>query len=551
VTAGRLDTVVTGQVILAASSRLETAEAIGIAGGRVVVTGRRHELLSMAGPATRVIRADDSVVVPGLHDFHLHLVGMARARRMVDLRQARSMDAIVEQLRAAALETDPGEWVRGDGWWGGVLDRGSLDGLEAVLEGRPAFLRSHDHHSAWASVAALRRAGVGDQPTDPPGGRFERRADGSPDGVLRERAADLVGAQAGQLEGRGLLDALDEVVVELAGLGFTGVTDAGDPGVANGRGRHAEFGDSFSHLVEAVPRLEGRLRVTLDLPASALEAANRAGVHSGMALAGSETVRIGWAKVYADGALDSRTAAVFSPYRCPDAGGGPDAAPTTGILRLTPAELDEGIAIARGAGIGLAIHAIGDRAAATVLDALARAPARGAGVPADRMEHLQLFRAADRPRLASLDVTASLQPLHGPADRETAEHCWPDRLEDAYPAGSLLRAGIRLAFGSDAPIEPANPWQAIHAAVRRHGVGDGRTPWRPEEAIGFAEALAAYTLGPAQGSGSPDLGHLQPGARADLAVLTAPLDTLVAADERLGDVASSLTMVHGTVVHER
>ena len=359
--------------------------------------------------------------------------------------------------------------------------------------------------------------------------------------MLRERAADLVGEHAGRLGGAPLAGTLDEVVGELPGSGSPALTDAGDAGDANGvavirRPRRFVLGAGSAAGV-----LDGRLRVTVDLPAAAIGAARAAGLRTGDPLGGASTMRVGWAKVYADGALGSRTAAVFAPYRCGEAG--------TGILRLSPSQLDDVVGRAREAGIGLAIHAIGDRAAAAVLDALARGPRPAAGAIPDRIEHPQLVRPADLPRLAALDVTASLQPLHGPSDRDRSERCWPDRLEDAYPWRSLAAAGTRLAFGSDAPIEAANPWLALHAAVHRRRPGAPGPDWLPDQTLPVEAALAASTRGPAIASGWGDVGHLHPGAWADLAILSCDLGTILEAGPPLGTVGSLMTMVGGTVVH--
>jgi predicted amidohydrolase YtcJ len=540
----RPDLVLTGQVLVAARpDGIETAEAIAISKGRVVATGARAEILDLAGPGTRTLRFDDTAVVPGLHDFHLHLVGMARARRIVDLSSARSMDEIIERMAPAAVQVGPDEWLRGDGWWTEALDRGQLDRLEAALAGRHAFLKSHDRHSAWASRAGLARAGIGQASPDPPGGRFERGTDGDLDGVLRERAADLVADQVGRVTGQPLTEALVAVARELTELGITGVTDAGDPTDQNGRGQFAALGDSFSSFAEAQAELSGRLRITVDLPASALEAAAGLGLVFGTAL--GPTMQVGWAKLYLDGAIGSRTAALFEPYRCSGAGD-PEG---TGIVRVTPDELDVHLRRARQARIGLAIHAIGDRAVATALDGIERAGTPRPGVPPDRIEHVQLARAVDLSRFAALDVTASLQPIHLPSDRDIADECWSDRLDGAYAWQSMASRGTRIALGSDAPIETANPWPGIFAAVRRHAAGDDRSPWHVDEALEPMAALSAYTLAPALAAGAPDLGHLRPGARADLAVLTTDLRTLFEAGDALAAVKSQLTLLNGTEVH--
>ena len=251
-------------------------------------------------------------------------------------------------------------------------------------------------------------------------------------------------------------------------------------------------------------------------------------------------MRFGWAKEYSDGALGSGTAALFEARTC----GTPDA----GILRVSADELDALFAAGRSAGIGLAVHAIGDRAAAAVLDAVERAPARLAGTPNDRIEHAQLLRSREVDRFARLGVTASLQPIHAAADRDLVESCWDGRQDGAYAWRSLRTAGAHLAAGSDAPVESVNPWLGIFAAVHRRFPSDARDDWRPAQALTVVEALSAYTLGPARALGVADEGHLRTGARADLAVLNVDLDTLLAADDRLAGVRAELTVVDGVEV---
>ena len=532
---GRASLIVVGEiVVLARPDGLKTVEAIGIADGRVVSAGRRADVEAGAAPGHEVIDARGRAVVPGLHDFHLHLVGLARARRSVPLADVTSYAELVERVGMAAREEHG--WVFGRGWREEHLDQSHLAALEAAVGERPAMLTSHDGHSVWASRAALRQAGVGPASDDPAGGRFERDPHGAPNGVARERAMSIVDAAAIQLAGASLADPLREQVAELAGLGLTGATDAGDYTARHGMGQYATLGDSFSNLASA--GLGGRLRLTVDLPGDAIEAAAALGLHSGAPL--DATRRVGWAKVYADGALGSRTAALFEPYSC--AGG------DRGIMRVSSDDLDALLAAGRQAGITLAIHAIGDRAIATVLDAYERAAPRPHDAPPNRIEHVQLCRPQDRARFAALDVTASMQPLHCPSDRTAVEACWEGRAEHAYAWRSLASAGARLAFGSDAPIEPPDPWLGMFAAVHRR-YPDESDDWHPEEALSFAAALSAYTLGPALGLGRQDEGHLQPGAVADLAVLDADLDTLLVADERLAEVRAQLTLVGGRGTH--
>jgi hypothetical protein len=538
----RATLVLAGQVVVSASADgVQTAEAIGIADGRVAIVGSRAEVLEARAPRARLVEAGAAAIVPGMHDFHLHLVGMARDRRALRVESDRGFEALVAELRRAAAAWPAGAWLRGRGWSEALLAAGRLERLEEAAGERPALLYSHDSHSAWASRAARRAAGIHAETLDPHGGRIERGPDGTPTGVLRETATDLVEEVATDLIGPALDDALDEVLVELAALGVTGATDAGDTTAAAGSGEYAALGESASLLVSARAALDGRIRLTVNLPAAAIADAAALNLATGDPLPGASSLRIGWAKTYLDGALGSRTAATFRPYL-----GG--RASDTGILRCTPEQLDALFSAARKAGIGLAMHAIGDRAVALALEAVGRAPAIRAGAPPDRIEHAQLVRPEDRQRFAELDVTASLQPLHAPSDRPLAELLWGDRLADAYPWHALAAAGTRLAFGSDAPIESPNPWVGIFAAVHRSFPDHPGPDWLPRAALAAPVALAAYTRGPGRAMGRSDEGHLGVGARADLAVLNVDLATLMAADERLAAVRSGLTLVGGSEV---
>jgi predicted amidohydrolase YtcJ len=520
---------------------IQTAEAIGIADGHVVAVGSRDDVLEVAAPGARMVAAGTAAIIPGVHDFHLHLVGMARARRSVPLEGVTTFEALLAELRRRTATLMPGAWLRGHGWGEELLSAGALEGLDGAMGERPALLYSHDTHSAWASAAALRAAGIGAETADPAAGRIERGADGSPNGILRESATQLVEAVAERLRGPALDAELDEVLAELAGLGITGATDAGDTTTENGIGEFAVLGDRASLLLGSRARLDGRIRLTVNVPADAIGAASLLGLRTGAALPGTSTLRAGWAKAYLDGALGSRTAALHAPY-AGDAGSG------AGIMRLAPEQLDSIATAARAAGIGLALHAIGDRAVTLALDAIGRAPARSLGTPPDRIEHAQLVRAEDLGRFAEMRVTASLQPVHVVSDRPQAEAAWADRLANAYPWRSLAAAGARLAFGSDAPIETPNPWLGLFAAVHRRAPADALADWQAQEGVDPQVALAAYTRAPAIGAGRPEEGKLGVGAVADLAVLNVDLDTLLAADERLVTVRSELTLVGGREV---
>jgi predicted amidohydrolase YtcJ len=537
----RAEQVVVGQVVLAAEpDGFSTAEAIGIAAGRVVSAGTRAEVADAAAPGARVIDAGRAAVIPGLHDFHIHLVGLARTRSAIALDDAADGGEVAERLSAAAATGDADTWLAGRGWSERHMAGLGPGALDRAVGERLAFLTSHDGHSAWASPRARRLAGLDAKSDDPPGGRLERDQHGQLTGVLRETAMDLVAPLVRRAQGDALRGDLDATLRDLAALGLTSASEAGDYTDANGIGADAALGDSYSTLTDLGNLVDGRLRMALGIPAEAIPAAAARGLRTGTSLTGRRTMRFGWAKAYADGALGSGTAALFEPATC----GRGDA----GIMRVTPDELDALFAAGRPARIGLAVHAIGDRAAATVLDAVERATPRAGGVPHDRIEHAQLLRATEVDRFARLGVTASIQPIHAAADRDLVDACWGGRQDAAYAWRSLREAGAHLAAGSDAPVESVNPWLGVFAAVHRRLPNDERGDWRPAEALTVPEALAAYTAGPARAIGAEDEGHLRPGARADLAVLNVDLATLESADGRLAEVRSELTLVDGRAV---
>lgn len=536
----RAELLIRGRIVVAArSAGLETAEALGIADGRVVAVGSWDDVRSTAQAGARVVDTGEAAVIPGLHDFHVHLVGLARSRGAVRLDDARDGAEVAQRLARAAAEVPAGDWISGGGWTEAQTASGTAAWQAAVGE-RLAFLSSHDGHSAWASLAARRTAGLGTTTPDPEGGRIERDEHGEPTGILREAALELVAAHVSRLQGEQLRAPLGETLRELAGFGITGATEAGDYTDENGIGADAAFGDSYSSLTDLSDMVDGRLRLTLGIPADSIAAAAERGLRTGTAFDGRGSMRFGWAKEYADGALGSGTAALLAPRTCGER--------DTGIMRVSADELDALFAASRPARIGMAIHAIGDRAAREVLDAVERASPRPSGVPNDRLEHAQLLQSTDAPRFAALGVTASVQPIHAAADRDLVESCWDGRQDRAYAWRRLVSAGTLLAAGSDAPIESVNPWLGVFSAVHRRLPTDGRGDWRPAEALSVTEALAAYTLAPAAAIGAADEGHLGVGAHADLAVLSIGPEELLAAGESLADVRSELTLVGGQEV---
>ena len=506
---------------------LPGADAVAVSGGLIIAVGRGAELEALAGPHTRRLDAAGATLTPGLTDAHLHLVHWARSQGELSLEDAPTRaDALDRLARHLAAHPDQ-RVVVGRGWdanrWTEPPDRASLD---PVAGERVVLLHSHDFHSMWVSRGALARAGVTRATPDPEGGRIERDAAGEPTGVLREHAVRPFAALEAEAAGGAEPERVREAIRRLHALGITAVHD---------------FEGAEAHrLLRAMTRGDGpRVRVLMHLAHAGIEPALELGLASGV---GDDWFRIGALKLFADGTLGSRTAALLEPY---------DGTRLRGLDLLAPAELRSLVARAVAGGLSVAIHAIGDRACRSSLDAFeAAGPALARLALPPRIEHAQLVDPADVPRFARLGVAASMQPIHCTSDLDLVERFWSTRAGSSYPWRTLLDHGALLAFGSDAPVElPSAAW-GLHAAVTRERAGG--TPaggFVPGQRVTLDQALAAYTVAPARLAGSwPRLGRLAAGAVADLVVWNADLHRLPPA--ALRGARPRVTVVAGDIVYE-
>jgi predicted amidohydrolase YtcJ len=528
VTRSRADLVIVNARPWTDGGPIAEADALAVAGGRILAVGRGAAIAALSGPETLTLDARGGTVTPAFTDAHIHLVAWARSRGALELFDCDSRAAALTRV-ANHLAAHPGRTtVVGRGWdanrWSDAPDRASLD---RVSGDRPVLLHSKDFHSLWVNGAALVLAGVTRSTTDPPGGRFERDAAGEPNGVVREHAVRMFAGLAPVAGHEADLERVRDAVLALHAEGVTAVHDF-------------EGGDEH-RVLRAMTRGGGpHVRVLMHLPHAGLDHALALGLASGT---GDDLFRVGALKLFADGTLGSQTAALLEPYE-----GGAD----RGLELIPPAELATLVARAAAGGLATAIHAIGDRAVRSALDAFA-ACGRDLRPPAlpPRIEHVQLLDPADLPRFAALGVAASMQPLHCTSDIDNARRHWGGRIERSYPWRALLETGVTLAFGSDAPVEPPATAAALHSAVtrqRRDGTpADGFTP---AQRLTLDQALAAYTGGPARLAGTwPRLGRIAPGATADLAVWSADLHRLPHAS--LGEAKVAATVMEGEIVFRR
>jgi predicted amidohydrolase YtcJ len=508
-------------------------DALAVAGGRILAAGRGKDLQE-AFPRFAVVDLGARTVVPGFTDSHIHLPAYGIGLRRVDLRRARSLPEAVQQVREAVARTPSGSWVQGHGWDKNLWPEDRFPtrrDLDPISSATPVALSSKDGHLLWVNTAALHRAGIDRRTTDPVGGAIERDTHGEPTGILKETAEDFLwdvvpASSAAEIEDG--IRAAQEVMHR------SGIT-----AVHNFVGTASFDGATFVAFRRLVERGELRLRVWATLPEKSIDHAGALGLRTGF---GDEWLRVGPVKIFADGTLGSQTAAMLDPF-----GGEPG---NVGITIHTREELIELVGRAVGAGLWCAIHAIGDRANRWVLDAYETHRQASQAVGArHRIEHVQVLHRDDLPRLAALDVIASMQPIHCTSDRDIADRYWGERSGLAYAWQSLRRTGARLVFGSDAPVETPDVFQGLYAAVtRKRAEEPGRPAWYPDETLPVDEALRAYTEMPAYASGTESfMGRLAEGYLADFVVLAD--DPLTAEPERLLHTEVAATVVGGAIVY--
>ncbi|MBA3435551.1 MAG: amidohydrolase, partial [Chloroflexi bacterium] len=474
-------------------------------------------------------------------------------------------EAIFAAIRSAherlAAKDDAGAWLLGHGW---SLDRlgdwPTAQDLDSLAPGRPSALWSHDHHSRWVSSAALDRAGIGEETPDPQGGMIRRDTDGRPSGMLHEHAAKLVSVAVPEPDRARLEAALSSYAAELARLGIVAVHDPGemsdDPQIRRGPTFYRSLAEEG-----ALP-----LRVAASIRPEQLAPAIERGFRSGGThtagsgssaredrpdpLAGrlAERYRGGWLKLFADGSLGSRSAALLEPY---EEGSGEPVGGPAGMLLAPPEWLHERAQMAARAGIAVQIHGIGDAAVRSALDILEQLPSPADGIH-HRVEHAQLVHPADVARFGAAGIAASVQPVHLVGDAPVARTAWGDRIRWSFPIHSLAAGGALIAFGTDAPVESPDPWPGIAIAVTRASAtwAAGESAIYASESIDLARAIRAACLDPALTAGEADRGRLVSGHRADLVVVPAEmLDDDAVAAGALDRARPLATLLDGEVVY--
>jgi predicted amidohydrolase YtcJ len=449
------------------------------------------------------------MVLPGFHDSHLHAVSGGIELGQCDLHGLSTRDGVFAAIQECAARTPDEEWLVGSGWEltyfpGGNPNRSDLDRLSPD---QPAYLASADDHSAWVNSRALKIAGVDANTPDPPNGRIERDPKtGEPTGTLRESATALVERHLPPLGPEEHAEGLERALRMANGFGITSLieADANEP-----------YLEAYAALARS-GELTARVRISMTVDETKDES-QVDDLREKRARFESAGLRADAAKIFADGVIESGTAALLEPYL----GFG-----HRGDLTFAPEVLDRLVARLDKEGFQVHVHAIGDRAIRQTLDALEKA--RAANGPRDsrhHLAHIELFHPDDIPRFRSLGVVANFQPLWVYADTYitdlTEPQLGPERSRWLYPIKSLVDSGALLAAGSDWSVSSMNPLDAIQVAVTRRDLNAGEgPPWIPEERVDLDTILAAYTRGGAYLQHQETLtGTLEVGKRADLIVL--------------------------------
>ncbi len=525
------DRVFRGGVVHTGVPGAPPAGAVAVKDGRIAAVG--EAATALIGPDTEIIDLEGSALFPGFVDAHAHLLGIGLREMTLNLEGVGSVSELVEIAAAAAQETPAGETIYGRGWietgWpeGRFPSRSDLDEASTV---HPIILERADGHAVVANSLALEKSGVTRDTPNPDGGRIERDASGEPTGMLIDNAANLVAGLVGAPSEAQKREAYRTGAGVYAAYGWTGLHNMSvDP--------------ADVALIESEAASGG-------VPIRVYNALDRAGyalVAKGPREAAGGRIITRAIKLYADGALGSRGAALAEPYA--------DAPETRGLLLMNEADAIPLLEQALKDGVQIATHAIGDRGNRLVLDwyekAFADVPpaARKVAEPRWRVEHAQILDTDDIVRFKADRVIASMQPSHAIGDLYFAPaRLGEARLEGAYAWRSLLDAGARIAGGSDAPVERGDPLIEFYAAVARKDLkGQAGANWRPNEKITRAEALALFTSAPAYASfQEKDLGTIEPGKKADFTVFARDIMTVPEAE--ILSAEPVMTVVDGEIV---
>ena len=531
------DIVFTNGAILTMDSASPTARAVAIRGGRIVYVGSDEGAQPLIGTGTQVLDLGGKTLMPGFQDAHVHPISSGLDLAGCDVTDLVSREAVLARIAACAAALPAGEWLVGSNWALPLFPNASptRESLDSVTPGRPAYLSAADGHSGWANSEALRLAGITKATPDPANGRIERDPRGEPTGTLRESAMGLVSGLIPSPSAEQRQAALKRALGLMHQAGITAFMEAS---------ARRPFLETYRDLDRA-GAMTARAVVSMYAdPTIGMEQVDSF-VAWRTAFAGRR-VNPAAVKIFQDGVIEARTAAMLAPYLGHGDEAGTPIWPAERLDSLVPRLVERDFTVH--------VHAIGDRAIRMALNALEQAEAgKARGTRRHQITHLQVIDPADIGRFAPLGIVADFQALWAFPDLYIVDLTWPvlgpDRSRWLYPMQSVAKTGARLAMGSDWNVSSVNPLEAIQVAVTRRGIGDTTGQVLvAEEAVDLMTALQAYTLGSAWALGlDGETGSIQVGKAADLIVLDGDIRSIPVTAIHAMKVL--LTMVEGAPVH--
>jgi predicted amidohydrolase YtcJ len=504
-----VDLVLRGGAVYTVDSARSWASAVAVRGGRIVYVGGDTVPADLVGPGTEVVELAGAMVLPGFQDAHVHPISAGVELGECHLTELTTAAAVLDSIRSCAQARPEQSWVRGSGWQlplfpGASPSRAQLD---RVVPDIPAAFEAADGHSMWVNSRALALAGISRDTPDPPNGRIERDPrTREPSGTLRESAMDLVYELVPERTGAKLRAGLERAQREANRFGITSVFAASE-------------GEAELETYVTADRA-GKLTLRVVVASSADEGEPDSIVARARARRSryaTPHVRPMAVKLFQDGVIEARTAAMLAPYLDRQGDAGTPIYDQATLDRLA-VELDR-------EGFQIHVHAIGDRAIRMTLDAFQHARERnGARDARHAITHLQVIDPADIPRFRALGVVANFEALWANGDEYLTELAepglGPGRSRWLYPIASVVRTGARVSGGSDWSVSSLNPLDAIEVGITHRDIGESGTPWNPEERVDLATMIALYTINAAYAMHQDaETGSIEAGKLADLVVL--------------------------------
>ncbi len=497
--------------------------AVAVCDDNIIALGSAEDLRGQF-PTFEPMDLGGRHVLPAFTDAHTHFLSYCLKQNQIDLNGINSLDQCLEIIGKRILQTPKGHWIKGSGWnqnlWGGYPSRYDLD---KISPDHPVCLEARDAHTSWVNSLALQTAGITRSTTFDSTGAVLKNENGEPTGIIKEEARNLIWKVMAE-------ESVDERIEALK----------------NGLRLAYQNGLSGVHCMETIKDFESyqilhqrgelKLRVNFYLPVRYLDEVISIGMKSGF---GGSWLRFGGMKIFLDGTLGSQTAHMLEPFEHSD---------NYGMEILEQKTVNDLVLKAAQNGIACAIHAIGDKANRSALNAFEN---QRNILPQNnlrqRIEHCQLIHPEDIPRFKKLNVIASMQPVQIPEDIDTADKYWGKRARYAYPCRSLIDSGATLALGSDVPIETCNVFEGIWSALQRTKRGSAAS-WYAEERLRLSEIIHAYTMGPAYASAEEQRkGSIAPGKSADMMVLSDDIFNIP--PEKIPELRIETMIVGGEIVY--